>query len=144
MRNSTKSLIRAIVDKFHEAPSLVAPITGDIYFTEVPQETIMPFVVFYLIGGSGPTTTFQRGLDITHAAVQFSIFDLTSDPVTILGYADYLKERFDWASFIYAEETQKKITCTRRSEGILTKSPDGDRPWQYIVDYEVSAQDTGT
>ena len=128
-----KGLFRAVGAKWAEAPSLSTSITGGIHANRVPQEYSPPYVRFTMMGNA-PEWDFKATTTYEFVTVMFGIFDTSPDPDDVLGYADTLRDRFEWASLTFAEGGYTSLLCERINE-FLTEDEAPEWAWHYVINF---------
>ena len=125
-----KELFTGIYSKYSGNEALKAVITG-FYFTEAPQDAVMPYVVYNLVSNV-PDWTFTE--DMENSLLQFSIFDDSSSSTTINTIYEKLTALFDWC--VLTIEGYSHIYM-KREFNILTR---GNDIWKYVIQYRNEVQ----
>ena len=125
-----KELFTGIYSKYNSNEALKAVITG-FYFTEAPQDAVMPYVVYNLVSNV-PDWTYTE--DMENSLLQFSIFDDHSSSTTINDIYEKLTALFDWC--VLTIEGYSHIYM-KREFNILTR---GNDIWKYVIQYRNEIQ----
>jgi len=125
-----KELFTGIYSKYNSNEALKAVITG-FYFTEAPQDAVMPYVVYNLVSNV-PDWTYTE--DMENSLLQFSIFDDHSSSTTINDIYEKLTALFDWC--VLTVEGYSHIYM-KREFNILTR---GNDIWKYVIQYRNEVQ----
>ena len=125
-----KELFTGIYSKYSGNEALKAAITG-FYFTEAPQDAVMPYVVYNLVSNV-PDWTYTE--DMENSLLQFSIFDDHSSSTTINDIYAKLTALFNWCSL---SVTGYSHIYMKREFNILTREND---TWQYVIQYRNEIQ----
>jgi len=123
-------LFTGIYAKFDGNAALKAVING-MYFTEAPQDAVMPYIVYHKISGV-PDYTFTE--DMENVIIQFNIFDDHSSSTTINDIYTKLTALFDWCSLTVAGwdsiYMKRELDNLNRSNDI----------WNYFAQYRLEIQ----
>lgn len=128
-----KQLFMAIKNKFDAHVFLKAKASGGLHLNVAPQNTDLPYIVFFLVTNN-PKQTFNTQME--NVRIQFSIF---SDDASVLEACDIfglLKNCFDDCTLTIMNYDHIRM---RRDVANLMRDPDGD--WHYQVDYEILIQE---
>ena len=125
-----QALFTGIYSKYSGNEALKAVITG-FYFTEAPQDAVMPYVVYNLVSNV-PDWTYTE--DMENSLLQFSIFDNNSSSTTINDIYAKLTALFNWCSL---SVTGYSHIYMKREFNILTREND---TWQYVIQYRNEIQ----
>jgi len=125
-----QALFTGLYNKYNGDTDLKAIITG-FYFTEAPQDAVMPYVVYHKISGV-PDYTFTE--DMENVIIQFNIFDDHSSSTTVNDIYAKLTTLFDWCSLTVAG--WNSIYMKRELDN-LNRSND---IWNYFVQYRLEIQ----
>ena len=123
-------LFTGLYNKYLSDAALKAAITG-FYFTEAPQDAVMPYVVYNLVSNV-PDWTYTE--DMENSLIQFSIFDNNSSSTTINDIYAKLTALFNWCSL---SVTGYSHIYMKREFNILTREND---TWQYVIQYRNEIQ----
>jgi len=123
-------LFTGLYNKYLSNAALKAAITG-FYFTEAPQDAVMPYVVYNLVSNV-PDWTYTE--DMENSLLQFSIFDDHSSSTTINDIYEKLTALFDWC--VLTVEGYSHIYM-KREFNILTR---GNDIWKYVIQYRNEVQ----
>jgi len=123
-------LFTGLYNKYLSNAALKAVITG-FYFTEAPQDAVMPYVVYNLVSNV-PDWTYTE--DMENSLLQFSIFDDHSSSTTINDIYTKLTALFNWCSL---SVTGYSHIYMKREFNILTREND---IWQYVIQYRNEIQ----
>ena len=123
-------LFTGLYNKYNGDTDLKAIITG-FYFTEAPQDAVMPYVVYNLVSNV-PDWTYTE--DMENSLLQFSIFDDHSSSTTINDIYEKLTALFDWC--VLTIEGYSHIYM-KREFNILTR---GNDIWKYVIQYRNEIQ----
>ena len=91
-------LFTGLYNKYLSNAALKAVITG-FYFTEAPQDAVLPYVVYHKISGV-PDYTYTE--DMENVIIQFNIFDDHSSSTTVNDIYAKLTALFDWCTLTVA------------------------------------------
>ena len=125
-----KELFTGIYTKFSNDGDLSGVVTG-MYFTEAPQDAVMPYVVFHKISGV-PDHTFTE--DMENVIIQFNIFDDHSSSTTVNDIYAKLTALFDWCTLTVAG--WNSIYMKRELDN-LTRDND---IWNYFAQFRLEIQ----
>ena len=133
-----KNLSTAIYSKI--AGSLFSTaIGGRFYKGRVPQGTVWPFAVYYIITDN-PRDTFTEKLE--EVTIQFSIFSMKSGTSEIEDIFTSLRALFDNCSLTITGNTH--VTMDRQGASLTSVPADTEEGtgeyWQYDVDYSIVMQ----
>ena len=123
-------LFTGLYNKYLSNAALKAVITG-FYFTEAPQDAVMPYVVYHKISGV-PDYTYTE--DMENVIIQFNIFDEHSSSTTINDIYTKLTALFDWSTLTVAGWNSIYM---KRELYNLTRDND---IWNYFVQYRLEIQ----
>ena len=123
-------LFTGLYNKYLSNAALKAAITG-FYFTEAPQDAVMPYVVYHLVSNVADWTYTE---DMENSLIQFSIFDDHSSSTTINDIYEKLTALFDWC--VLTVEGYSHIYM-KREFNILTR---GNDIWKYVIQYRNEIQ----
>jgi len=123
-------LFTGLYNKYLSNAALKAVITG-FYFTEAPQDAVMPYVVYHLVSNVADWTYTE---DMENSLIQFSIFDDHSSSTTINDIYEKLTALFDWC--VLTVEGYSHIYM-KREFNILTR---GNDIWEYVIQYRNEIQ----
>ena len=123
-------LFTGLYNKYLSDAALKAAITG-FYFTEAPQDAVMPYVVYNLVSNV-PDWTYTE--DMENSLIQFSIFDNNSSSTTINDIYAKLTALFNWCSL---SVTGYSHIYMKREFNILTR---GNDIWKYVIQYRNEIQ----
>ncbi len=125
------ALLTALYTKFNNDSTLKNSVTG-LYTSAAPQKIDFPFIVMSIISDV-PDDAFSARVD--KFRVQFSIFSDEPSPEEAGTIFGYLKTCYDYCSLSISGWSH---IAMRRLSAFLTRDP--EEKWQYVVDYEISAQ----
>ena len=125
-----KELFTGIYTKFSNDGDLSGVVTG-MYFTEAPQDAVMPYVVYNLVSNVGDWTYTES---MENSLIQFSIFDDHSSSVTINDIYEKLKTCYDWEILTV---TGYNFIYMKREFSNLTRMND---IWNYAVQFRTEVQ----
>ena len=123
-------LYKGIWNKFDNNADLKAAVTG-LYFTEAPQGTAYPYIVYNLVSNVGDWTYTES---MENSLIQFSIFDDHSSSVTINDIYEKLKTCYDWEVLTV---TGYNFIYIKREFSNLTRMND---IWNYAVQFRTEVQ----
>ena len=123
-------LFTGIYANFDGNAALKAVVT-DMYFTEAPQDAVMPYIVYHKISGV-PDYTFTE--DMENVIIQFNIFDDHSSSTTINDIYTKLTALFDWCSL---DIVGWNSIYMKRELDNLTRDND---IWNYFCQYRLEIQ----
>ena len=123
-------LFTGLYNKYLSNAALKAVITG-FYFTEAPQDAVMPYVVYHLVSNVADWTYTE---DMENSLIQFSIFDNNSSSTTINDIYAKLTALFNWCSL---SVTGYSHIYMKREFNILTR---GNDIWKYVIQYRNEIQ----
>lgn len=123
-------LFTGLWNKYNSNAALKAVVSG-MYFTEAPQGTAYPYIVYHKISGVADYTYTE---DMENVIIQFNIFDDHNSSTTINDIYTKLTALFDWCSLtvvgwnsIYMKRELDNLT---KENGI----------WNYFVQYRLEIQ----
>ena len=123
-------LFTGLYAKYNGNAALKAVVSG-MYFTEAPQGTAYPYIVYHKISGVADYTYTE---DMENVIIQFNIFDDHNSSTTINDIYTKLTALFDWCSLtvvgwnsIYMKRELDNLT---KDNGI----------WNYMVSYRLEIQ----
>ena len=123
-------LFTGLWNKYNSNAALKAVVSG-MYFTEAPQGTAYPYIVYHKISGVADYTYTE---DMENVIIQFNIFDDHNSSTTINDIYTKLTALFDWCSLtvvgwnsIYMKRELDNLT---KENGI----------WNYMVGYRLEIQ----
>ena len=123
-------LFTGLYAKYNSNAALKAVVSG-MYFTEAPQGTAYPYIVYHKISGVADYTYTE---DMENVIIQFNIFDDHNSSTTINDIYTKLTALFDWCSLtvvgwdsIYMKRELDNLT---KDNGI----------WNYFVQYRLEIQ----
>jgi len=125
-----QALLAGIYSKYNNSVDLKAAVTG-MYFTEAPQGTIYPYIVYHKISGV-PDYTFTE--DMENVIIQFNIYSDSSSSTTINDIYTKLTALYDWCSLTVTGWNRIYI---KRELDNLTREND---IWNYFVQYRLEIQ----
>ena len=125
-------LLEGIWDKFDIAngTALKAAVTG-MYFSEAPQGTAYPYVVYHKISGV-PSYTWTE--DMENVLIQFNIYDDSNSSTTINDIYTKLTALYDWCTL---DVTGWDSIYMKREMDNLTREND---IWDYFLQYRLEIQ----
>jgi len=110
--------------------ALKAVVSG-MYFTEAPQGTTYPYIVYHKISGVADYTYTE---DMENVIIQFNIYDDNSSSTTINDIYTKLTALYDWCALsvspwnsIYMRRELDNLT---RDNGV----------WNYMISYRLEIQ----
>ena len=136
-----KGIVRAIQERWSLATSLDTQFTGKLWINQSPHRVEKPYATFHLLSGLRHLDGFSGNHHIEYTTVQFSLFDRRPQANVLLGFADLVLDRFDWAPLVFSEPGTAgwtSLLCVRMSLGTLIKDPTD--AWMYVVRYNVRYQ----
>ena len=123
-------LFTGLWNKYNSNAALKAVVSG-MYFTQAPQGTAYPYIVYHKISGVADYTYTE---DMENVIIQFNIFDDHNSSTTINDIYTKLTALFDWCSLtvvgwnsIYMKRELDNLT---KDNGI----------WNYFVQYRLEIQ----
>ena len=125
-----KELFTGIYSKYSGNEALKAVITG-FYFSEAPQDAVMPYAVYHKISGR-PDYTYTE--DMENVLIQFNIYDDNSSSTTINDIYKKLTALFDWCGLTV---TGWNSIYMKRELDMLTREND---VWNYMIEYRLEIQ----
>ena len=125
-----QELFTGIYSKFSGNAALKAVVTG-FYFTEAPQGTVYPYIVYHKISGV-PDYTYTESME--NVLIQFNIYDDHSSSTTINDIYAKLTALFDWCSLTV---TSWSSIYMKRELDNLTREND---IWNYFLQYRLEIQ----
>ena len=125
-----QALFTGLYNKYNGDADLKAVIT-DLYNTEVPQDAVMPYVVYHKISGV-PDYTYTE--DMENVIIQFNIFDDHSSSTTVNDIYAKLTALFDWCTLTVAG--WNSIYMKRELDN-LTRDND---IWNYFAQFRLEIQ----
>ena len=123
-------LFTGLYNKYNGNAALKAVING-FYFTEAPQDAVMPYIVYHKISGV-PDHTFTE--DMENVIIQFNIYDDHSSSTTVNDIYAKLTALFDWCTLIVAG--WNSIYMKRELDN-LTRDND---IWNYFLQFRLEIQ----
>lgn len=123
-------LFQGIWNEFNNDTDLKAAVTG-MYFTEAPQGTAYPYIVYFEISNV-PSWTFTE--DMENFLIQFSIYDNNSSSTNILSIFEKLKACYDWCDLSVSGYSHIYM---RREFDILTRE---NEVWHFSCQYRTEIQ----
>lgn len=123
-------LFEGIWNKYNGNAALKAVVTG-MYFTEAPQGTAYPYIVYHKISGV-PGYTYTE--DMENIIIQFNIFDNNNSVITINDIYTKLTALYDWTTLTVSGYSS--IYCKRE----LDKLEKNDGIWNYFLQYRLEIQ----
>jgi len=123
-------LFTGLYNKYLSNAALKAAITG-FYFTEAPQDAVMPYIVYHKISGV-PDYTYTE--DMENVIIQFNIFDDHSSSTTVNDIYAKLTALFDWCILTVAG--WNSIYMKRELDN-LTRDND---IWNYFLQFRLEIQ----
>ena len=131
-----KALIRAISDKFVEATSLQATITGGLWLNMIQDPEIPePYVTYHLIGGPPPQDGFSGNHRIEFPTIQFSIFDNDISAVRVSTLNENLNTLYDGVELAIAG--YHSIIMKKEGSHLMKE----DDFWNFTADFQIITQD---
>ena len=127
-----QELFKGIWDKFNIAngTALKGAVTG-MYFSEAPQGTAYPYIVYHKISGV-PGYTFSEEME--NVIIQFNIYDNGSSSIKINDIYAKLTSLYDWCNLNVAP--WNSIYMKRELDN-LTREND---IWNYFLQYRLEIQ----
>ena len=125
-----QALFTGLYNKYNGDTDLKAVITG-FYFTEAPQDAVMPYIVYNKISGR-PDYTYTE--DMENVLIQFNIYDDHSSSTTINDIYKKLTALFDWC--VLSVDGWSSIYMKRELD-MLTRTND---TWDYFLEYRLEIQ----
>jgi hypothetical protein len=127
-----KSLLTAIYTKITGTTNTFnTAIGGRFYIEHAPQNTVFPFCCLYVISDTFIPTIFKKDDDST--VLQFSIFDNTPDPTSVLDAFDYLETLVNYSELTVSGYEFIKF---ERSFSRLNWETDTET-WHFLASYNV-------
>lgn len=123
-------LFQGLWNKYNGNAALKAVVSG-MYFTEAPQGTAYPYIVYHKISGVADYTFTE---DMENVIIQFNIYSDSNSSTTINDIYTKLTALYDWCSLtvtgwnsIYMKRELDNLT---RDNGV----------WNYFVQYRLEIQ----
>lgn len=128
-----KALFTGIYNLFTTGPpSIYTNVGGRFYLTEAPQETVFPYIVYYLESNE---YDYEFVEDFEDHIIQFNIFDDSIGSASnITTYYENLKSLFDWS---LPTVTGYRVVRFTRLFSTMVRDED---IWQYTIQYRVVLQ----
>ena len=123
-------LLQGIWNKFNGNASLKAVVTG-MYFSEAPQGTVYPYIVYHKISGV-PDYTYTEDMEGT--IIQFNIFDDSNSSTTINDIYTKLINLYDWCNLTIIG--WNSIYVKRELDSLIKQ----DNIWNYMASYRLEIQ----